>query len=352
MSNKTEEIIDVAIVIPTMNRSHFVTRLLHYYSNCLINGSIYIADSSDDEFHIKEIKKSILDVSQKIKVVYGNYPNANIEEAKRLILEDQVIEKYAAYCGDDDFLIPSTLSNCAIFLDNNKDYSNCHGVGVCIATNNDVLYGDIKEASEYKLLGIESDDPHQRIYDYLSDYWPIWSVRRVDEFKKTLGLLRTIPVETFREITMGCVPIIHGKTKLLNELYVVRQIHKNRFQSPGLIQALMLESWYKSHKEMYRILSNEIETTASTSKSKLDNFLKQGVINYYTSNMRSALSVREDNNIRKIRAFIRIFFPYIAHLFNKYFAKGLPLSRLRNKKSIYYNEFNKIDKFLKNFTKE
>ncbi len=131
----------VAIIVPTMNRSNFIRRLLYYYSNCLIDNTVYIADSSDDEFHIKVIKEAITDVSHNLNVVYAHYPKTNIEEAKRLIL-NQVTEKYASYCGDDDFLVPSTLKKCAIFLDNNQDYSNCHGIGVCFQMQNDSLCGE------------------------------------------------------------------------------------------------------------------------------------------------------------------------------------------------------------------
>ena len=209
----------VAIIVPTMNRSSFIRRLLCYYSQYAAENTVYIADSSDDEFHLGEIKKAIESVSHRINVVYEHYPKVNIEEAKRLILS-RVTQKYASYCGDDDFLIPSTLKKCAMFLKSNPDYSNCHGTGVCLKMKNDLLYGDIQIVSDYKLLGNEFDDPYMRVYSYLSDYWPIWSVRRVDEFRGTLGLLRHIPVESFREITMGCVPIVQGKTKLLKDLYL------------------------------------------------------------------------------------------------------------------------------------
>ena len=339
----------VAIIVPTMNRSSFIRRLLYYYSDCLIDNTVYIADSSDDEFHIKVIKEAITDVSHNLNVVYAHYPNTNIEEAKRLILVGQVTEKYASFCGDDDFLIPSTLKKCAIFLDNNQKYSNCHGTGVSFKIYDDSLFGIIQTASEYRLLANESDDPSLRLSSYLRNYWPIWTVRRVDEFKKTLGLLKTIPLEGCREITMGCVPIIQGKSKLLNELYVIRQLHSNRFQSPSPIMAFLLESWHTSYKEMYRIITNEIEMITTTNKSKLDTFVQQGFVNYYSAGIKYRLCKKENNSLRKVRTFIREHLPYIAHIYNKYFAKGLPLPKLRNKKSRYYIEFNEISEFLKKY---
>jgi len=161
--------------------------------------------------------------------------------------------------------------------------------------------------------------------------------------------LINIPTESFREITMGCVPIIQGKTKLLNELYVIRQIHSNRFQNPSPIMAFLLESWHTSYKEMYRIIANEIEIITSTNKSKLDTFVQQGFVNYYSAVIKSIICKKENNSLRKVRTFIREYLPCIAYIYNKYFAKGLPLPKLRNKKSRYYIEFNEISKFLKQY---
>ena len=340
----------VAIIVPTMNRSKFVKRLLSYYSHCLFDSTVYIADSSDDEFHIKAIKEAITDVSHNLNVVYENYPKTNIEEAKRLILH-QVTEKYASYCGDDDFLFPSTLKKCAIFLDNNQDYSNCHGTGVCFKMKDDSLYGGIQTASEYRLLANESDDPYLRLSYYLSNYWPIWSVRRVDEFKKTLGLLRTIPVESFREITMGCVPIIQGKTKLINDLYVMRQVHKNRFQSQTPIVAFLKEGFHISYKEMHKIITNEIEISISINKSKVDAFVQQEFVNYYSRVIKASICKKEDKFFfRKVRALIRVNLPFTAIIYNKYFTKRLTLPKLRNRWSRHYStEFNEIYEFLKKY---
>jgi glycosyltransferase domain-containing protein len=338
----------VAIIVPTMNRSGFIRRLLNYYSNCSIKNSIYIADSSDDEKHINEIKLAINDVSSKLKVVYGHYLNTNIEESKRLIL-DQVTEKYASYCGDDDFLVPGTLTKCAKFLDNNLDYSNCHGIGVCFMMKNDPLCGDIQVASDYKLLSNESDDPHIRIYDYLTNYWPIWSVRRVDEFKRTLKFLQNIPLESFREITMGAIPIIQGKTKLIDELYVVRQMHSKRFQNPDPMTAFLLEGWHTSYKEMCRVIDNEMKIITTTDKTKFDAFVKQGFANYYSGVLKSKISKKENSSLTMAKLFVKEHSPFISYIFYKYFAKGLSLPRLRNRKSKYFIEFNEISEFLKKY---
>ena len=58
---------------------------------------------------------------------------------------------------------------------------------------------------------------------------------------------------------------------------------------------------------------------------------------------------KENNSLRKVRAFIREYLPYVGHIYDKNFAKGLPLPKLRNRKSRYYIEFNEISEFLKKY---
>ena len=137
--------------------------------------------------------------------------------------------------------------------------------------------------------------------------------------------------------------------ELLNELFDIRQIHSNRFQNPSPIKAFLLESWHTSYKEMYRIIANEIEIITSTNKSKLDTFVQQGFINYYSAAIKSRICKKENNSLRIVRAFIREYLPYVGHIYDKNFAKGLPLPKLRNRKSRYYIEFTEISEFLKKY---
>ena len=328
----------VAIIVPTMNRSCFIKRLSRFYSNYAAEYTIYIADSSNEEYHIKETKKVIKSLACSINIKYGYYPDTNIEEAKRLIL-NQVTQKYAAYCGDDDFLIPDTLKKCAEFLELNPDYSNCHGTGMRLKMKDDSLYGYIEAVSEYKLLGNEFDDPYTRVGVYLNDYWPIWTVRRVDEFRKTLKLLKNIPVESFREITMGCVPIIQGKTKLINNLYVVRQVHKNRFQNPSLIEAFLLGDWYASYKEMNGILENEVGKKTALDKSKLHETVKQGFVSYYKAGLESQICKKNPTFLRGLKKIIKQYFPYVMLI--------RASLMIRNQKPEYYDDFYKVMNFLR-----
>ena len=112
----------VAILIPTINRSDFLIRQLSYYASVKSNHPIYIGDSSNKKEKLK-ITEFIKNLKDKLEINYSHYPNGNGTEVINEI-SLQVKENYCAYNGDDDFLIPNSLSKCARFLRDNKDFRN------------------------------------------------------------------------------------------------------------------------------------------------------------------------------------------------------------------------------------
>jgi len=332
--------------VPTMNRSQFIERLLSYYDTLQFKGTVYIADSSNDESHLKRNQDLARIFSGKLKVFYGHYPDVHIEEAKRLVL-DNVSEKYAAYCGDDDFLLPDVLTECARFLEGNSDYSNCHGIGLSLKMDNDQLYGSVEVVSDYKLLGNELNDSQARLAKYFSDYWPIWSVRRVDEFKETLFKIRDIPIEGFREITMGCLPIILGKTKLIDELYVVRQVHKGRFQSPNPLYSVVLDEWHTSYAMMSDVLANEVCSVSNVQYLDVKESIKEGFLEYFTRVVNSQFCRFGNKTGEKWKKIVKRLFPGFKKIYFRYLIPGINLSKLNNVKFKHHDNFSKVAIFLK-----
>ena len=208
----------------------------------------------------------------------------------------------------------SAVEKCADFLENNHNYSNCHGSGLIIRLEDGAsLSGQVSDIFTYDLLPNEWDSPKERLKNYLQNYWSIWSVYRTEEYKVTLLLLKEIPIESFREMTMGCIPIIKGKTKLLDCLYVVRQDHDTRFKSPELSQAFYHQGWYESYKAM--------ESIVSTQLSKEENIELEEAIRYF----RDGFSYNKVTN-KRISAIIPV------HIWGNavWFDELVPLCKERN----------------------
>ena len=105
---------NIAIIVPTMNRPMYTIRLLEYYKKFKFTGTIHIGDSSN------EVNKNILFdkinfFKESLKIEYQYLPNHNIEITQKKLTE-KVKEKFVVFSGDDDFFLLNSLEQCALFL--------------------------------------------------------------------------------------------------------------------------------------------------------------------------------------------------------------------------------------------
>ena len=64
----------VTIIIPTINRSSFLKRLLSYYSISGFSGFIYIGDSSNNE-EIEKNKESVYKFQKSLNIKHFEHPS-------------------------------------------------------------------------------------------------------------------------------------------------------------------------------------------------------------------------------------------------------------------------------------
>src|SRR3989344_2901816 len=110
----------VAIIIPTMNRPDFMLRQFEFYELMDSPHPVYILDSSNTE-NAEKLKDGIKKF-KKFSITYQWAPPGKDCLYQILPL---IKEKYCIQVGDDDILIPSTMSECADFLEQNPDYATC-----------------------------------------------------------------------------------------------------------------------------------------------------------------------------------------------------------------------------------
>lgn len=218
----------ITLLIPTMNRSDFLIRLLRYYRDSGFQGYICIGDSSDAE-RIEQTRRAIEEFRDKPKIVHREYPHANTSECL-LGLLDSVSTPYVVYVADDDFLVPSALEKCASFLDNHPDYNAAHGLGVAIRLQSSGVYGQVASIVHYQQPVIEAESASQRLLDHLSNYTvTLFSVHRVESWRKMFRDTSLMTNWAFaNELLPCCLSVIQGKVKELDCLYLVRQGHDQR----------------------------------------------------------------------------------------------------------------------------
>lgn len=254
----------LGIYIPTMNHSDFVERLLNYYVSVNCPYKLYIGDSSDQN-HRDRILAAIDRLSSRLKVKYIYIdPELKPHQVSGELIK-AVEEKYCAFSGDDDFLVPTSIGKCITFLEENPAYSTAHGHGVVFTLEGGKAYGRIHGLGSYNLGEVISDSARQRLIDYFRVYWPTdFSVRRTVSAQsiadtKDAKCSDYVADNGFSEMIYGGQTVMQGKIKKLDCLYVFRQDHPRRFATTfSLIKWLTNPDWQSSFHIFHSRLVNDL----------------------------------------------------------------------------------------------
>jgi glycosyltransferase domain-containing protein len=237
----------VGVMIPTKNRSEYVIRLLEYYAKLKSPHPIYINDASGTE-HNRALFSVVKRLSDQIEIHYVNNRSLNDRQAIGSLIES-VKEPYSAFVGDDDFLIPAGLSQCALFLESNPDYRVVRGVSRKFNLTQPGAYGRVARIGPYSNESQrEEDSPVERIQKFGANYWPtFFCTHRAHEFLQDWEGNNQNPNRSFGELMPSFLNIVRGKAKYLDCLYLVRQMHDRRYLLPQTIYQLIREpSWNKA----------------------------------------------------------------------------------------------------------
>ncbi len=263
-SGKISRDLRVAIIIPTINRSEFINRQLDYYASVNCPHPIYIGDSSTED-HATQIQNKIKELAEKLKVVYVPCPKLNDRETTKLLIAIGE-EDYVCYIGDDDFQIPQNLTKCAEFLKDHQDYSSTHGRAVTFKLDENKACGKLVKIATYRQPQVEAETAEERLLQYFQNYYVTqFSVHRREQMLKYYESIEEIPDRSFSAELLPCsLSIIDGKSKLLDILSFVRQIHDVRYELPNPFDWITTELWSRS----YQIFENKL-TQALAAKDQI-----------------------------------------------------------------------------------
>lgn len=333
----------VAILIPTLNRSEFLIRQLDYYVSVNSPHTVYIGDSSDLE-HKKTIEEAINSLDGKIEIKYYHWPEKNDRQCIAS-LGDEAYEEYCVITGDDDFLIPDSLTKCATFLSNNPKYRTCQGVSVLFTIDKPGPYGSLNGVGEYWFAGqkFEEESSVERILQFAKNYWvPQFSVHRTSEFIKDSLKYRNIVDKSFGELIHSFTFIAKGKSMFLNCLYLIRQGHNSRYFLPDIFDWMENPDWNYSYQYFIDALAIILAEVDGLEKKKAHEFVKQAFWAYllrglcrkyeqkygelFSSKLNSHEIVREKNN--------ELTLPLLLNPSSKYHHDFLPIHNSITKESI------------------
>lgn len=274
----------ITLLIPTMNRSDFLIRLLRYYRDLGFPGCICIGDSSDT-VHVERTKRALKTLRGKLNIIYREYPHVNDAMCQQQLL-NFVSTPYVTHVPDDDFLVPTALERCALFLDSHPDYSAAHGVGIAFSFKSSGAYGQVAWVNHYRQAVIEVESASQRLLDHLSNYsLTLFSVHRVESWREMYQDVSLLTDKTFTELLPCCYSVIQGKVKELDCFYLVRQSHDRRYTLPGITDWISSPHWLPSYRVFRGCLANEMSQQDGISLDKAQEVVEQAFWSYLTKTL-------------------------------------------------------------------
>jgi glycosyltransferase domain-containing protein len=348
----------LTIIIPTLNRSDFVIRLLNYFADTNYKHCIAIGDSSDS-FHVARTKEEIERIGEKLEIIYMEYPGLSCHGAQEKLI-NLVSTPYIVSLPDDDFLVPDGLDKCIEFLEKNEDYVAAHGLGIIATYKPGERYGRDLVIQNYRQTVVENEDAKERLLQHLESYSvPVFSVHRTAAFRVMWA--DEIDDYAFGELLPCCLSVILGKIKELKCFYLVRQDHDVRYTSPDSYDWITSSTWQSSYRIFRDCLARELNKQANIPLGESLEIVKRGFWAYLAGGLTSRYGHKYKPNIvaeiKKylknvpfINDFLRSFLQSICYAKNRWLSTGnfSSLPALLHPNGPYHNDFMPIYRAITN----
>ena len=343
----------ITLLIPTMNRFSFIKKYLIYLNKYGFNGQVLIGDSSD-ESDFDATSNYIESNVFSFEVTQYLFPDMYPHQCIKKMLKD-IKFPYSMFICDDDILVVSTLKKCIKFLENNPSYSGVGGVSVLVNLDPD-NYNNIVSSSVYRVREMVCQTASERVIDLFSNYSVIaYSLARTEEFKcrwpdDVNGKNYDKAIGT--EILPCAILAAQGKVKMIDELFVVRQMHEDRILLPKFVDAVLHPQWVTTMHFAVDKLSGVVSSIDEISYNKAYITVNNAWKEYLVNAVRSGYCPRDSSVLRQklIKVKLLFFGSKIYSKFHKFYQliilltnkKSLRLPALLKSSSPYYADFKEI----------
>jgi len=215
----------LTILVLTYNRYPRLTRLLRYVSSVQVPYKIRLLDSSTDPFPKSELQEPM----DRIGVERRQYDASLSPIAKVFEGLKEVSTPYAVLWADDDFLVPRSLESGVRFLNQNPDYSIVHGESALFQMEHQGHQKAIRWIEPYPQRSLTDSKASRRLLDHLGGHYSVvfYSIHRTENLRKnmSLGFRHGFDRDARAELLSGSLSVIQGKTKKMDCLYMLREVH-------------------------------------------------------------------------------------------------------------------------------
>lgn len=358
----------VTLIVPTMNRTEFLLRLLQYYSAKNFQNKILVGDSSSEEEY-DQCASRLERLNLPLDVERYHYPGLGCFAVTYNLIQ-KVTTPYAAFLPDDDFLVPESIEKMIDFMVGHKDYSSCWGKTAIFEVDGDMAYGTISKVNSSNPAtnySIEGETTAERLTAHVRHYTSVFiGVCQTDLFKNALrnalllnetasmdGASRRV-VTQYSELLTSFSLVAQGKVKSIDCLYWIRQQHKRRYINEDSFSALSMTNYPLCLRIMSKQLAEDIGDTEQAQMFDRDKFISVLMAFYIQKQLRRDLeelpcpkelvhdlSIDKSKILTDPTEYIGRIQRYIFDFHGK-----IGLNQLRSKSSRHYNEFKSVDEIV------
>ncbi|MGA9408693.1 MAG: TIGR00180 family glycosyltransferase [Bacteroidota bacterium] len=258
----------ISIIVPTKYRPTHLNRTLAYYRK--FDVPIFIADAANDP------KLNIV-TSERIR--YLHLPNLDFSEQVLLGLE-LVQTPFAVLCADDDFATLGGVSSCVDFLMKSQDYDSCQGRYLIF----EVIKGEVFACSYYDYsssIDINSDNVRERLMSGVKPYMQLlYAVHRTSTLKACFTSMRKHK-NNLMEVGQTLISLMHGKSKVLDVFYGVREIIPGSWGQTTLNLSEVKKRNQDEYRNWLRSLSAHLKNITHIEDAECDSILESALADYF-----------------------------------------------------------------------
>lgn len=266
-----------------------------------------------------------------------------------------VREKYVVVNGDDDYEIPSSLTKCAEFLENNTDYASVGGYGITFRLKTSGPYGEVARLADYPRISLETETASQRLIDFMKNCFTItFAVNRINHMRNIrVGSITMI--STWNELAEACCCAVAGKSKLIDCLGFVRHIHDRQYYANTMIDWLTAKDFYNSYVSFKERFAKQISELDNIPIIQAEQAVKDSFWEYlqvYMANSQKDLKsgnrpLKNRTGLKTLRFKLGTTFPILKIIYREHIRPFVSDKKqmhyeVTNSRSPYYKDFQQV----------
>ena len=330
----------VAIIIPTLNRRDFVERAVGYYNSLNSPHPIYLGDASDPDYAAQTAY--MLKRFKNVEVKYFNWRGLDGSRTFAKLVEEAGKEcQFCAYSGDDDYLVPLSLTRCAEFLAENEDYRTAQGRAAIFTLDCPGAYGEIGGLEEYwGENSLEQETGLERLQYFQGKYYGTqFSVHRIEELLDDSKYFMRLKNWLLGELIHCFTFAVRGKSKFIDCLYLIRNVEPDR-QNASLVDWIMRPTWSLDIETFINGLSLPLHEIDDMPLSRAREIVTEILHkHFYLSSLKGVLHLTNGSFRSRLKRFMPTGVINAYRQLKILTADDCDMRLLRSKKSRFYEDF-------------